>query len=162
MKYNKTNFFFNVMALLMVGIFAQSSFAGDLGEKENKGDGQQSAQPATMNFDRIFFIKPVEGEPEGVKVMESMRLKRDKNYYKNTTTNELHLSLRPEDFEGFPWSKFLGESRDDAISQSAAKDALEAFKLKRSRIEKHPGTFAFLVGVTSVAGTAALNMFFNK
>lgn len=157
MKCNKINLFVNMIALSTLCAYAQLSYAGDM-EKEKKGDEQQAQQK--LNLERIYFVKTVEGE--GIKVVDSILLKKNENYYLNNTTGEMHIALTPVTFEGFLWSKFLGEVRDEVIVNSAKVDAIQEYKAHMSVIQKRPGTFATLVGIAGVASTAAMSMLFGN
>lgn len=154
--------FFSFMAACMVGAFVQSSYAGDMGEKEKKGD--EDRQAVKLNIGKVLLGKKVkDGDIEKFERVITIDVDPKKHYVTSDKEGEMNLGFTKDDFVTGQklYSKAILSFFDTDENRLVAQAAIEDHENKKKTYQRNPGKFALLVGAASVTLTAAASMFFK-
>jgi len=153
--------FFSFIAVCMLGAFVQSSYAGDMGEKEKKGE--EDRQVVRLNTKQVLLGKKVK-DGDIIKFEPIITIEvGERHYVSSDKEGEMNLGFTKDDFVTGQklYSKailsFFGTEENMLVAQAAVRE----YKESQRPYQKNPGAFAFLVGAASVTLTAAASMFFK-
>ena len=135
---NLKNTLLYCMAICMLGAFAQS-YAGDMGEKEKKGEEDKK-----LNFKKVIFIKkytPENSAEEKTTEVFAITLEPAIHYYtQNPGSGEVCIGLSQNDFSestlAFPFAKFFGKEQEKAVIENAQLEAISDYKKIKDLIKK--------------------------